>query len=204
MTDSYEQFLSLARELNDLGHAQTLLSWDQETYMPRKAAQQRASSMGAMAGVLHEKLVSPKLVELVGELSESRLEGDRGVNVRELKREQDRAVKVPQELVVKLTETESLSHEAWVDAREKSEFDLFRPWLDNVLELQREVAHLVGFEGSIYNAFLDVYEPGARVEDVWPVLEDLGRRLVPLVEGITQTGKTPGHVFGESKEFPVQ
>lgn len=203
MTDSYEQFLSLARELNDLGHAQTLLSWDQETYMPRKAAQQRASSMGAMAGVLHERLVSPRLVELVGELSESRLAGDRAVNVRELKREQDRAVKVPQELVVKLTETESLAHEAWVGAREKSEFVLFRPWLDKVLELQREVAHLVGFEGSIYNAFLDVYEPDARVEDVWPVLEDLGRRLVPLVEGIGQTGKFPGHVFG-GKEFPVQ
>ena len=204
MTDSYEQFLVLARELNDLGHAQTLLSWDQETYMPRKAAQQRASSMGAMAGVLHEKLVNPRLVELVSELSEPRLEGDRAVNVRELKREQDRAVKVPQELVVKLTETESLAHEAWVDAREKSEFGLFLPWLDKLLELKREVAHLVGFEGSIYNAFLDVYEPDARIEDVGPVLQDLGRRLVPLVEGIRQTGRSSGHVLGESKEFPLQ
>lgn len=202
MSDSYEQFLSLARELSDLGHAQTLLSWDQETYMPRKAAQQRASSLGAIAGVLHERLVSPKLVGLVAELSERGLEGDGGVNVRELKREQDRAVNVPQDLVVKLTETESLAHAAWVEARDKSEFDLFRPWLDKILELKREVAHLVGFEGSIYNAFLDEYEPDAKVEDVAPVLEDFGRRLVPLVEGIGRTGNDPGRVL-RGKEFPV-
>ena len=203
MTKSYEQFLSLARELSDLGHAQTLLSWDQETYMPRKAAPQRASSLGAMAGVLHQRLVAPRLVELVAELSQAQLEGDRRVNVRELKRDQDRAVKVPQELVVKLTETESLAHEAWVEAREKSEFALFKPWLEKLLELKREVAHLVGFEGSIYNAFLDIYEPAARVEEVGPVLEDLGRRLIPLVEGIAQTGKKPGHVL-HGREFPIQ
>ena len=202
MSDSYEQFLSLARELSDLGHAQTLLSWDQETYMPSKAAQQRASSLGAIAGVLHERLVSPTLVGLVAELSERGLEGDGGVNVRELKREQDRAVKVPQDLVVKLTETESLAHAAWVEAREKSEFDLFRPWLDKILELKREIAHLVGFEGSIYNAFLDEYEPEARVEEVAPILEDLGRRLVPLVEGIGRIGKDPGRAL-RGKEFPV-
>ena len=68
MSASYEQFLTLARELIDLGHAQTLLSWDQETCMPRQAAAQRASSLGAMAGVLHEKLVAPRLVALVAEL----------------------------------------------------------------------------------------------------------------------------------------
>ena len=200
--DSYEEFLSLAREFSDLTHAQTLLSWDQETYMPPKAAQQRASSLGAMAGVLHEKLVAPRLIGLVTELSEAQLEGDRRVNIRELKREQDRAAKVPQALVVKLTETESLAHGAWVEAREKSQFELFRPWLDELLELKREVAHLVGFEGSIYNAFLDIYEPGARIEDVGPVLEDLGRELIPLVEGIAQTGKKPGALLS-GKEFPL-
>jgi carboxypeptidase Taq len=191
MKSQYDAFLKLITELHDIGHAQGLLSWDQETNMPAKGAAQRARSLGALAGISHERLTSPRLVELVGELSESSLSGDAAVNVREIKRSQDRALKIPRELVVELSETTSLGHEAWVEAREKSQFDLFAPWLTKILELQKRAAHLIGFEGSIYNAFLDEYEPYATTEEVGPLLKELNHRLVPLVQKILDTGTRP-------------
>ena len=42
----------------------------------------------------------------------------------------------------------------------------------------------MGFTGSVYNALLDHFEPHARVEEVEPLLGELRRRLVPLVEEI--------------------
>ena len=191
MSSRYTEFIDLARELADIDHAQSLLSWDQETYMPARGATQRARSLGALAGIHHEKLTAPRLVGLVVELSDRGCEGEEGVNLRQLKRVQDRALKIPRELVVELTETQSLAHEAWIEARSRSEFPLFAPWLIKVLELQKQVAHRVGFDGTIYNAFLDVYEPYAVTEDLLPVLEELRRRLVPLVEKIQATGKRP-------------
>ncbi len=124
-------------------------------------------------------------------MSQVELQGDPAVNVREIKRDQDRALKIPRELVVKLSETTSLAHEVWVEAREKSRFDLFAPWLSKILELKKEVARRVGFEGTIYNALLDEYEPYARAEDVGPVLTELEELLVPLVHRILATGKRP-------------
>lgn len=191
MSDQYTEFIDLARELADIGHAQALLGWDQETYMPAKGTARRARSLGVLAGIHHEKLTAPRLVGLVVELSDRGCEGEEAVNLRELKRVQDRALKIPKELVVELTETQSLAHEAWIEARSRSEFPLFAPWLVKVLDLQKQVAHRVGFQGTIYNAFLDVYEPYARTEDLVPVLEELRRRLVPLAEKILATGKRP-------------
>ena len=202
MSDQYAQFIELSRELRDIEQAQSLLSWDQETYMPPKGAALRARSCGALAGIAHEKLTAPRLVGIVAELTDRGLEGDEAVNLRELKRQQDRALKIPRQLVVELTETQSLAHEAWVDARSNSEFATFEPWLIKILDLQRRVAHAVGFEGAMYNAFLDEYEPYARTEELTPVLEDLRRRLVPLVEKILAIESRPAKGILDSA-FPI-
>ncbi len=191
MDTKYEDFVKEAKILADIAHAQALLSWDQETYMPPKGAAQRATSLGTLAGLHHEKLINASFVQLVRSLQEANLVGDQAVNVQEIARVQQRALKIPTALVVKLNETQSLAHEAWVKAREDAAYSHFAPWLENVLDLQKEIADRVGYEGSIYNAFLDEYEPHTRAEDVAPVLNALKDRLVPLVERIVATGKKP-------------
>ena len=191
MSEAYETFMDKVAELADIGHAEGLLSWDQETYMPPKGAAMRARARGTLAGLHHERLTAPELVGLVADLRGQVLEGDAAVNVREIGRSQDRALKIPKELVVELSQTESLSHEAWIEARQQAEFTLFQPWLEKILKLKKEVAERVGYEGTIYNALLDEYEPYARTEDIEPVFAELKEKLVPLVEKITATEKFP-------------
>ena len=159
--------------------------------MPPKGAAMRARAQGTLAGLHHERLTAPELVGLVADLRGQVLEDDAAVNVREIGRSQDRALKIPKELVVELSQTESLSHEAWIEARQQAEFTLFQPWLEKILKLKKEVAERVGYEGTIYNALLDEYEPYARTEDIEPVFAELKEKLVPLVEKITATEKFP-------------
>jgi carboxypeptidase Taq len=189
-------------ELADIGHAEGMLSWDQETYMPPKGAAMRARAQGTLAGLHHERLTAPELVGLVKDLKGQDLTGDAAVNVREVGRSQDRALKIPKELVVELSQTESLSHEAWIAAREKADFAHFQPWLEKILKLKKEVAERVGYEGTIYNALLDEYEPYTRAEDIEPVFAALKDKLVPLVEKIAATGKFPAKGVLD-QDFPV-
>ena len=202
MSQTYDEFIKRASELADIGHAQALLSWDQETYMPPKGAARRASSMGSLAGIYHQKLTDAELVRLVGELQGRDLQGDQAVNVREFARGLDRALKIPEQLVVEMSKTEALAHEAWVEARQKAEFAVFQPWLEKILAQKKEVADRVGYEGSVYNALLDEYEPYARAEEIGPVFAALRSQLVPLVEGIKATGKKPAKGVLD-QEFPV-
>ena len=191
MNKTYKAFVERLHELADISHAQGLMHWDQETYMPPRGAAMRARALGTLAGLYHERLTAPALVALVADLKDAALTGDAVVNVREIDRQQSRSLKLPKELVVELSQTESLGHEAWVAARKKSDFALFRPWLEKIVALKKEVAERVGYEGAMYNALLDEYEPYARVEQIVPVFDQLKAQLVPLVEQIVATGQHP-------------
>lgn len=191
MNKTYKAFVERLYELADISHAQGLMHWDQETYMPPCGAAMRARALGTLAGLYHERLTAPALVALVADLKDAALTGDAAVNVREIDRQQSRSLKLPKELVVELSQTESLGHEAWVEARKKSDFALFRPWLEKIVALKKEVAERVGYEGAMYNALLDEYEPYAQVEQIVPVFDQLRAQLVPLVEQIVATGQHP-------------
>ncbi len=202
MNKAYEMFMTHIAELADIGHAQSLIGWDQETYMPPRGVAMRARALGTLAGLYHQRLTAPELVALVEDLQGVELEGDAAVNVREVSREQGRALKIPRELVVELSRTESMAHEAWVEARENSDFALFEPLLAKIVELKKEVADRVGYEGEIYNALLDEYEPYARTEEIVPLFEQLRERLVPLVERIAEIGIFPAQGILD-QEYPI-
>ena len=80
MSESYEKFLMCIQQLADVEHAQALLSWDQETYMPPRGTAMRARAQGTMAGLAHEMLVDDQLVNLVRDLQAKTLEGDQAVH----------------------------------------------------------------------------------------------------------------------------
>ena len=200
----YERFTELARELADLTHAQDVLSWDQEVCMPPKGTGPRARAQGTLAGIRHERLTATELVGLVADLSAGDLTGDEAVNVRQLQRDQDRARKIPKALVVEMSETEALAHEAWVEARRTSTFETFRPWLQKIVEQKRQVCEAVGYTGSIYNALFDEYEPFGRVETLEPVLAELRQRLVPLVAAIRDSGRARETVFAQDFDIAGQ
>ena len=64
---------------------------------------------------------------------------------------------------------------------------MFLPSLRTVLSLKREEAQYLGFEGTSYNALLDVYEPGSTVAGLRPLFAQLKARLVPLLKRIQQS-----------------
>jgi carboxypeptidase Taq len=204
LATQYERFAELVKEMADVGHAAALLSWDQEVCMPTRGAALRARAMGTLAGIQHERHTAPELVDLVAALSDADLQGDMAVNLREVQRSQKRALSLPKRLVVELSKTESLSHEAWVEARKNDDFATFQPWLEKIVELKREVAEAVGYTGSIYNALFDEYEPQARVEEIAPVLTDLRQRLVPLVASIMDSDRSGEDLFNRPFDVASQ
>jgi carboxypeptidase Taq len=55
-------------------------------------------------------------------------------NLREIRRDYDRATKLPNELVREFAEVTTLAMHRWRDARENSDFAAFAPWLQRVVD----------------------------------------------------------------------
>src|SRR5260370_34974510 len=149
---SYAELIHRFKEYSLLGSCSSVLGWDERTYMPREGAAYRAEQMALLARLAHEKLTTPRIGRLLRELEGSDSiqdsDGAAAVNVREIGRVYNRAVKLPKRLVEELARTTTQAQGAWQEARSENDFAAFRPWLEKLVGLKREEAAAVGFDAS--------------------------------------------------------
>lgn len=195
---AYAELCRLAREWSALGAAASLLGWDQETYMPHAAAPFRAEQQAVLAALVHQKSTHPRVGELIAACeADPNLTGDpaspAAANIREFRRDYDLAVKLPEDLVAEIAKVSSQSQEVWKEARAKSDFPMFAPWLEKVLNLTRRKAECLGAPpgGELYDALLDEYEPGATAKEIEAIFTPLRARLAALIARVMDVGTPP-------------
>src|SRR5438105_7697544 len=155
---AYAELIRQAREHALLASCAELLGWDEETYMPRGGVEHRANQLAYLAGLQHERATDPRIGELLELVADSALVADPlsppAVNVRELRRVYRRLIRIPRSLVQESARTTSLAQQAWVVARQQSDFAHFRPWLEKIVRLKCREAEAIGYETTAYDALL--------------------------------------------------
>ena len=163
-----KKLLEAYRPVWALGHALALLGWDHEVYMPRRGEEERSTAVAELS-VLSRKLLLSREVKLLLEAVEARSDVlndyERGV-ARVLRRSIDKIEKIPEELVYRKAMVTSKAFNAWREAKQKADFSIFKPYLEEIVEIARKEAEYLGYEGHPYNALLDLYEEGLTVDDV--------------------------------------
>ncbi len=190
-----EPLSTVLLEIQRINSAASLLSWDQETYMPAGGGAARAEQIATLQGIAHQKLVSSDTERLLGHCldlgtgyplerdGELWDESSRAL-LREVWRDYSRAKKLPSDFVKTLSRECSLAQQVWSEAKEHNSFKSFLPNLRTVLTLKRQEAQYLGFQDSPYNALLDVYEPGSTIAALRPVFNQVKARLVPLLKKV--------------------
>jgi len=181
--------------MDALAGARSLLEWDQLCMMPRRGAEGRGHQLAALAALYHQTLLTPELGRLLDRLEDA-LDGlepgralvQRGC-LRNLRRERERAERVPVKLVEALERARTRGHQAWLEARQAERYALFQPALSELVGLVSEAsACLVEPGDHPYDALMDAFEPGARVREIGPLLERLAGELRPLIGGLQDAG----------------
>ncbi len=179
----YRKLLKRAREIALERSTSELLAWDQETYMPPKALGYRAEELAHFGGQAHRLFTARTVGQWINECEQQGFptDSDEAANLREWRRRNDRATKIPARLVEKFQRTCTLAREAWREARQKSEFKVFRPHLQKVLDLNRQMADCWGFTESPYDALVDEYEPGVRASQLRALFAELRPAIVAVL-----------------------
>ena len=177
---AFDKLMAWARETQALAQVAGRLGWDQETVMPPGAAAQRAEETGAMETVLHARRSDPRVAAW---LAEARAPDEAGAaQLRLIRREHERAVKVPSGLAAALARVTSHAQGVWAQARASDDVALFLPLLSEVVRLKRdEAAALAEGTGSgLYDALLDDFEPGTTAAQLEATFGQMRDRLVAL------------------------
>lgn len=181
-------FYNNLREIYRLECVLSLLDWDQKVMMPPEGAEDRAEQVELLSTLIHERKTAPEVLETVdalfGEIET--LSPDDASNVREIKRNFDRARKLPDKFVAERARVSSLAYDAWVEARPKNDFKGVKKHLEKIIQICREEAELVGYQENPYDALLQVYEPYSLISEVKPLLLRLAEKLAELTPKITK------------------
>ncbi len=191
MSDSYAELMVKIREIGQLEAVESLLDWDLETQMPPNALRCRADQLSLLARLVHDRRTGDEMDRLLSQINGSAEDSVQETNVREMRRTFDRSVKIPSELVGKISHVSAMAKGAWAEAREDSRFEHFAPHLSELIELKRQVADLVGFEDERYDALLDEFEPGMKTALVAEVFEGLRGPLSDFVRRLRDAPNKP-------------
>lgn len=177
---AFDELMSFTRQTAALGQVAGRLGWDQETTMPRGAADQRAEEMAAMETVLHARRIDPRVGDWLGEISDGDLDAVGQAHMRHIRRTYARTQKIPADLAETLARVTSRAQGQWAEARAADDVAAFVPVLEEVLSLKRQEAQALADGGDLYDALLDDYEPEAKAADLEAMFTALRPRLVAL------------------------
>ena len=182
----YKAYKERLTKIADLGYTTAVLGWDQETYMPEKGAGFRAQQISTLSGIIHEQFTDKELGKILKKLNENskKLTEKEKRNVAQTLKDYKRQKKYTREFVELLSKTTSECFQAWQKARKENNFKLYAPHLTKMIALKRKEAELLGYKKHPYDALLDQYEPGARVEDLDILFKDVRSQLVAFVKKI--------------------
>ena len=190
MKDRYEELTKKLAEIHDVHMARSILSWDQHTKMPPKAGAVRAEQLGTLDRIAHELFIDDDIGALLEELrpyEESHdYDSDEASLLRVTRREYAKATRVPSDLRAELTRAGAIALAAWVEARQKSDFAIFLPYLRRNVELQREYIACFPKAENDYDVLLDDFDEGMKTTEVRAVFDELKTELIPLIAEITE------------------
>ena len=188
----YKDLFEKSKKIHLLRSVESLLSWDQETYMPGGAAAARSEQLELMASLAHEEQTSKefqkaleKLIDLdTGKVLGTDLNPLQKAALREWRRDFLLAVKLPNSFVKAFAKLTSESLVAWQTAKKTNDFPLFAPNLQKIVEMCQQKADYLGFKDDPYDALLDYYEPELTTKEVDKLFKNLKVQIVALLTKI--------------------
>ena len=203
---SYQLFIEKVKEIHKIGAIQGHLGWDQETIMPPKGAKARSEILSWLAKEQHARVTDSDFGEMITQLEKaSDLDENQLANVREMRRRYDKAFKLPSDFVANYALARSQALVAWQEARAASDFTMFQPHLEKLVEMTNQKIDYYGIETTRYDVLLDEYEFGMKVSDYDPLFAGLKSRLVPLLQNIMEAKIiNPDPTLPNDVTFPVE
>lgn len=180
-----KDFLELKKQYD---HVTTLLYWDMETGTPKLGQQAHVDALTYFSTKSFEMGTSDELEQMLQALSEPKeyeaLDDTMKFIVTRMKRDMDKDKRIPKDLFEAFVRAQAEAGNAWRDAKNASDFSMFAPHLEKMIEMRKEITGYTDPGKEIYDALLDNYEEGMDTETIDRLFGDLKKELIPLVKQI--------------------
>lgn len=194
-----EQFLQYVKKMMAYNEAINLMYWDIRTGAPKKGVEQRSEVIGLLSQDVFKMSTSEEMAAYIAELSPDAIQEQLSSITRhtldECRKEYERNKKIPANEYKEYVVLQAKAESVWEKAKETSNFSMFQPYLEQLIEFNKKFITYWGYKDHPYNTLLDLYEPGVTVQVLDAVFQRLTEHIVPLVKEIANSKNQPRNSF---------
>lgn len=186
LAEKLKEVKEIIRYLSFIEQATGIIYWDMRVAMPKKAINDRAELIGYLSSEGYKRQTGIKVKNLINyfqdkldELNEI----DRAM-IEKLIRDYNEVKKIPENRYKEYVILCSKSQQAWEGAKIKNDYNLFKPYLEEIINYQQEFIEYRGYSGNKYNVLLDTYERDITVEKLDKLFKELKDGILILLDKI--------------------
>ena len=172
-----------------IGHAQKLMGWDAETYMPVSGFEDRGDAEGVLAKMSQKLMLKKTFIENIRKSSKEKLNTTEKGIIRVLKKEVDILEKLPPSFVEKFAQLTTKARIYWRNAKQHSNFKLFQSYLQEIVDMSIKKAEYIGEGKKPYDTLLDLYEEDLTMKDMDKVFDSIRTPLKNILKKVKNSRK---------------
>lgn len=184
-----EAFKALQKKLKNYNYAMGVISVDGDTAAPSGSYAERGEVLGMLTEAYLGIYLSEDTERLLESLEEIKDELD-SVTRKEYEHFSKlfyKEKKIPVEEQVAFSTLVNEAGAIWHQAKEENNFELFRPYLEKLVENQRRFAGYYASDKAPYDVWLDEFEPGMNMEKTDAFFDAIKEPLISLVKKISES-----------------
>lgn len=184
-------------------YAENVIYHDSVTVAPRDTSEGRGRALSILTEESYNLFVNDAVGELLAYLdaNAAALTPSEARQVCELRRDYNDLKKVPVDEYVEYTVLINDAQSVWHRAKAESDFSIFRPYLERIVETMRRFAGYYDASKKPYDVWLDRFERGADMAELDPYFERLRASLTPIVADIANMPKPDDSFL--YREYPI-
>jgi carboxypeptidase Taq len=188
MEEQFEKLQSLNHRIHAISTAMGLLAWDRDVSMPPGAAENRGATLSQLGGMAHEMAISEQMGGLIENLlpwsEDHETDSFEARYLAVSKRNYEQMTKIPTAMLMEFIQVTNAADQGWRQARQNSDFSVFQPHLEKIVELLLTSVEFFKPYDHPYDVLLDRFEPNMKTAEVQEIFAAIRPEQVELVHAI--------------------
>ena len=180
-----EKLRKYQKKIFDLQHCINVIGWDLRISTPRDEKEE----VVALTSGLEDKLFKLQTNNDYEILLKSAIESDEFKElslseqryINNLLKNYYKKVNVPNDFYIEYTEFLHKSTIVWEEAKKNNDYNVFKPYLEKVIELTKKYYSYINFDGDLYDVMLNEYEAGLTSDDIDKLFSELKEKILPII-----------------------
>ena len=186
MSKTLEQFEQYLDKMKKYEHINTLLYWDMRTCTPKLGQEGHIDALTYFSTESFKMSTSDELYGMLETLKTpeefEKLSDTMKFIVKRMQCDMEKDRRIPKDRYEVLVREQAESGNAWEEAKNASDFSVFAPHLEKMIELTKEMAGYTDPGKEVYDVLLDKYEEGMDSATIDRLFSELKVALIPLVK----------------------